>query len=598
MSQLVSGVLFSDKKSPFEIQLWLFKYSIKMSEDPYWRPVGRSSTPYSGEGRFEHFKILAQACFPEVFEWNDWADEIGRLLCEGRHSAISGCAGSGKSTTAGLYVFFWWLCSPNDSAILIASTTIESAKKRIWKNIRTYYTELLRKFQKLWVAPDKKDGPTTIIGNPKPSIRASEKDVVHGIHVIAVAKGEVEKGVESLKGFHPARLMMVVDEADSVTEAVIEVMPNQEVGTEEYQTVWLGNDPSLFNPLGKMMQPEKGKPITLGHTNWTSHNGTRCIRLDAYDSPNIRDNNKWKGIVRQKDIDAVVARHGANSPQVWIMLRGIHPPEGADNTVVSEALLTSNKATEREVVWKRGSTTSGLLDPAFGGDRCIFRTMKRGHDTEGQMRVLLGPPIEIQISANDASNPAEYQIARRVKELCIANGIPPQEFITDSTGTGRGVAAVLQREWSPAINLCEFGGSPSTMPVSDENPKPANEEYANKVTELWFSFRVFVEAGMIRGLDSETAAEFCQRQFEIKGKKTVVESKRDMKDRGAPSPDLADAVVVGIHLLREKGINATVMTETKQAYTQDFDRKLKQYDIDSMDNSSPMEYASSYGDIF
>lgn len=105
MSQLVSGVLFSDKKSPFEIQLWLFKYSIKMSEDPYWRPVGRSSTPYSGEGRFEHFKILAQACFPEVFEWNDWADEIGRLLCEGRHSAISGCAGPENPQRQGFTYF-------------------------------------------------------------------------------------------------------------------------------------------------------------------------------------------------------------------------------------------------------------------------------------------------------------------------------------------------------------------------------------------------------------------------------------------------------------------------------------------------------------
>jgi hypothetical protein len=211
--------------------------------------------------------------------------------------------------------------------------------------------------------------------------------------------------------------------------------------------------------------------------------------------------------------------------------------------------------------------------------------MDRGIEQDsGQMRVLFHDPIEIHIDASDRKNPPEYQIAAKVKSLCESNGIPPSEFITDSSGTGRGVASVLQREWSPLINTCEFGGACSDMPVSEENQKPASEEYDRKVTELWYSFRVFVEAGMIRGLDAATALEFCARRFFIKGKKTCVETKQEMKDRGAASPDLADCSVTGIYLLRQKGINAQVQTDVKQSARGSLEDFLRKNDLDGRED--------------
>jgi hypothetical protein len=582
--KIVSGVEFPAEWSLFQVELFLFYWGTQLAENPYWRPKGSipgmsdsSVVPYEGEGRFEHFKNLAKMWFPKSFEWHDWSEKAGRAFCEQKHIAITGCGGSGKSTAAALYAIFFLLAAPNDSAVLIASTSIDAAKKRIWKNIRQYYSEMIRKCRRL--------GDTCLIGNPRPCIRSSKTDTAHGIYVVAVAKGEVEKGVEALKGFHPKRLLMIGGETDSIGQAVVDVGVNQEIGTIEYQTIWLGNDPSLFNPLGKMMEPEPGKPVTLGHVEWKSTTGVHCLRFDAFDSPNIRDKDKWAGIVRQKDIDAAIARHGANSPQVWIMLRGIHPPEGADDTVLSEALLVRHNCREKVVVWQQSFIRSGMLDPAFGGDRCVFRMMDRGIEQEtGKMKVLFHDPVEIQINANDKTSPAEYQIAAKTKSLCESNGIPPDEFITDSTGTGRGVASVLQREWSPNINVCEFGGACSDMPVSDENPKPASEEYDRKVTELWYSFRVFVEADMVRGLDAATALEFCQRRFVIKGKKVSVETKTEMKLRGLPSPDFADPVAEGIELLRRKGVNAQVMTDVKKASTGDLNDFLRKNDLDARED--------------
>lgn len=579
---IVSGVSLPDNLSEFHQQLFLFYYGNDLAEFPYHRPTMdgkwfKVKNPYEGEGRFEHFKNLVQRCFPKSFEWHDWSEKAARAFCANKNVAICGCGGSGKSTTAAMYALFWWLCAVQDSAVLIASTTIDSAKKRIWKNIRQYYTELCKKF------PEGKLGETCLIGNPRPCIRSTKSDTAHGIYVVAVALGEVEKGVEALKGFHPKRLMMIGDETDSIGQAVVDVGVNQEIGTIEYQTIWLGNDPSLFNPLGKMMAPEIGKPVTIGHTEWTSTTGAKCLRFDAFDSPNIKDNDKWSGIVRKKDIDGAVAKFGQNHPQVWIMMRGIHPPEGADDTVLSEALFLRNNC-QLGVTWKRSFKTIAMLDPAFGGDRCIFRTLDYGQDMQGATKVLVGAPITIQIDASDTKNPPEYQIAYKVKNMCLARGIPPQDFILDATGTGRGVKNVILVEWSPNINFCEFGGTPSTMPVSDEDTMPANEAYDRKVSELWYTFRVFVEAGMIRGLDPETAMEFCSRKFEVKNRKRAVEQKQDMKLRGAPSPDLADCLVTGIHLLRERGVNATVMSDVKEQNVADWGAKMKEHDIDGRDN--------------
>ena len=63
-------------------------------------------------------------------------------------------------------------------------------------------------------------------------------------------------------------------------------------------------------------------------------------------------------------------------------------------------------------------------------------------------------------------------------------------FALDSTGEGGGLASIFQREWSPEILCVEFGGRPSKHPVSQTNPKRADQEYDRRVTELWFAFQI------------------------------------------------------------------------------------------------------------
>ena len=388
-------------------------------------------------------------------------------------------------------------------------------------------------------------------------------DISHGLFVIAVAKGELDKGINSIKGYHVKRLLYGLDETDAVHQACVDVKANISIGCDEFQAVYLGNDPSLLNPLGQLMQPERGKPVTLAHKQWVSYEGVYCLRSSAYDSPNIPD-KKYQGIVSQIDIDEITEDGTRkNTAMAWIMLEGLHPPAGCDETVLSESSLFQFHCFET-VTWQRSYIESAALDPGFGGDPCVLRFYKRGKDlADGKLRILIGERIEIPVIDTNELR-AENYIADKCRELCKARSVPPEEFVVGATGIGRGVGSALMRYWSPKINTCEEGGSASDKIVSDEDPRPAKELYDRKVTELYFSIREFVEADMIRGMDTKfTALQLCNRKQEPKNKKQCLEPKRDMKERGQPSPNDSDCLAFYIDMLRSKGINASVMTPIK-----------------------------------
>jgi hypothetical protein len=101
--------------------------------------------------------------------------------------------------------------------------------------------------------------------------------------------------------------------------------------------------------------------------------------------------------------------------------------------------------------------------------------------------------------------------------------------------------------------MVEFGGRPGKEAVSQTNAKRCDEEYDRMVTSLWFWFRLLVQNEQVRGLDQESATEFCRRYYEMKGKYISIETKAKMKERTRKSPDLADACVIGAELMKKRG---------------------------------------------
>lgn len=485
----------------------------------------------------------------DVFIWNDWSETMMQTFCEGHWStAIWSGNSSYKTTCAAMYALCAFFASPTDTIIVLTTTTLPGLRKRIWKEVL--------KFHRM-----SRSG----IGEVNASdfaIRFQKGSDESGLFGIATGQdeGDIQKAVDKIIGFHAKHTMAVVDEAQATNQAIVKGCLSLEAGAETFQLILPGNPDSELDTLGQMSEPIGGyQSITLEDDRWETKQGV-CICFDCYDCPRVKEGDEfYPGMLMRRDIDSAARQYGEDSPEFWRTRRGRIAPQGVTKTVLSPAIINKFRAKEK-AIWVSGFTMGAGLDPAFeGGDKCMLRFLKSGAmfdplnpDAEPKVGIELGELVQIKVSAT-SQEPIHYQIVRQVKELCEQHDPPvaSENFGLDSTGEGGGLASIFQREWSPAITLVEFGGRASDLPVSEFNPKPCHQEYLYKVTELWFTFKVMVQNGLIRGLDTETAIGFCQRIYEMRGNLKMIESKKEMKKRTRKSPDNEDATVVGVQVFRK-----------------------------------------------
>jgi len=364
-----------------------------------------------------------------------------------------------------------------------------------------------------------------------------------GIFGIATDKGEIEKALGKIIGFHAPKVIVVVDEMPYTPEAIVEACVNLETGAEHFQFIGLGNADDMLDPHGRMCEPLRGwDSVCVETEEWRTKRGL-CLHLDGLKSPNLRKNGMlFPGLLNQADIDSTIEIYGADSPQFWQMRRGFWAPEGIQKTVLSMPMIVRTDAMG-ETSFDYDSVNVASLDPSFeGGDRCVLRFGKVGK-VRGKGTLLLGEHVFIKTMIR-VDDPIHYQIARKVKQECISRQVDPFYFGLDATGEGGGLASIIQREWSREILCVEFGGRPPRTPVSPTNSKQADMEYDRQVTYLWFYFRLLLLNEQIKGLDFETASEFCRRWWSMKGPYVSLETKEKMKDRTRKSPDLADNAVI------------------------------------------------------
>jgi hypothetical protein len=516
------GKLFptQDRKA---IELWCFAHD-----------------PPLGLGRYHHLReavdLIWNAREKDSFIWNDWTERMMRAFSEEDWVTLTGPAASWKTTSAAVYALSTFFSDPPNTVVICTSTTLDGLRRRIWKEIGKYFR--LR----------------PLFGHMVQSRNCIQYRKGHddsGIFGLATDKGEIEKAIGKIIGFHAPKILVIVDEMPYTPEAIVEACVNLETGARRFEFKGLGNADDQLDPHGRMCEPLKGwDSISVETEQWETRRGL-CIHLDGLKSPNVLDRTKnYPGLLCQSDIDTTAEVYGVDSPQFWQMRRGFWAPEGIQKTVLSMPMIVRAGAME-SVSFDQSAVPVAALDPAFDGrDRCPLRFGRCGK-VNGK-NVLLMEEIELLKTKNRPDDPTHYQIARQVKEMCAERGVQPYFFGLDSTGEGGGLASILQQEWSREILCVEFGGMASDRPVSITNSKPCNREYHMKVTELWFYFRLLVLNEQIKGLDYETAAEFCRRNWTMRGSLIALESKEKMRDRTRKSPDLSDCAVVMAQVCSER----------------------------------------------
>jgi len=116
-------------------------------------------------------------------------------------------------------------------------------------------------------------------------------------------------------------------------------------------------------------------------------------------------------------------------------------------------------------------------------------------------------------------------------------------IFVDGGAMGPGVIDQLNLMGAPVYEV-NFGGK-SDMP----NPEDSFMKFLNKRAEIWGAVRTFLKRGCIpesiAGLQHSFVDELTAPTYTYAREDTLqLESKRDMRRRGVPSPDVADALAL------------------------------------------------------
>ena len=195
---------------------------------------------------------------------------------------------------------------------------------------------------------------------------------------------------------------------------------------------------------------------------------------------------------------------------------------------------------------------------------------------DGINRISIGKLELIAVNVRLPITP-EDQIAEVVFNKCAALGIAGTDIFYDDTGRGA-LGAAFARKFGFVVPVSvPFGGRPSPRPVRHDLKKldigkttprhiRCDEHYSKFVSELWFSVRYVIECDQMRNLSKEAAREGAMRIYKmVAGNKIEVEPKEEVRKRLGSSPDLFDAICVGIEGARQRGFQirmlATVTTD-------------------------------------
>lgn len=534
----------------------------------------RHVTGYEGPGVAQHGMNVADLIWRrpnlELFDWNPWLVRGFKEHCENDEIILAGPSSASKTFGAALYALLFWMCAPMETGVLTCSTTVDGLEKRIWGEIK-----------KLFIAfHNIREIRAGNLVNSKRAIQTTKGDMKLGLFGLAVALGEETKALGRIIGFHPPRILVIVDELTEISWAIVEACVNLFAAKKRKQFIGIGNPLSHFDSHGKMAEPENGwDSVDVNTDRAKTKRGGMLVHFDGFKSPNLVGPAKYSYLITQADIDKTASEYGENSPQMWRMRRGWWCPEGTVRTILTESIIQKFRCMEK-ATWRGDYTLGASLDPSFeGGDLCVLRRLKWGIGEDNTEQLELGEIFIVKVDLT-SHEPIHYQIARQVKSKCIEWGVEVHNFGLDSTGEGGGLASIIATEWAPGFVQVEFGGRASDLPVSSVNSKPCHEEYYNRVTELWHTFRTSVMSNQVRGLDPDTAIQFCTRLFTVEAK-IRLESKVDMKKRlNGRSPDKADNAVVALAVARQRGGMALKATSAGRETQRNWEKLVDDFTMD------------------
>lgn len=324
----------------------------------------------------------------------------------------------------------------------------------------------------------------------------------------AVAKTASEP--ENMQGFHEENMLIIVDEASGVEDAIMEAI--------------LATLSGKNNKLLMCANPTR----TTG-TFYDSHNRDRgmykCHRVSSLDSARTNKEN----------IASFIRKYGEHSNVVKVRVYGDFPAQ-EDDVFLPLPLIEQSVINEldTEKIYK---ITMGVDVARYGDDETIIAT-----NAGGDIDI---PVVRHGQSLMTTVGDIVMQYKRLIKEYPNYKGVITVNI--DDTGLGGGVTdrleEVKEEERLRRLEIVpvNFGSKP---------PQDGSEDrYQDISTYMWATLKTLMENREVRIVnDEELVAQLSVRKYSITSTgKIMLESKKAMKDRGIKSPDRGDAVVLSCY---------------------------------------------------
>lgn len=486
----------------------------------------------------------------KMFERNPWSELIIRECILNRFLAVGGAASSTKSHTLAGYGILSWMAQPAHTAVLMTSTSLGMARKRIWGSVIDLLTAVEEPL------------PLAIRDSIGEASYVDSKGKIHsnrGLSLIAAERSRTREAVGKIIGTKAKRLILIGDELGELSPALTTGALSNLTKNPLFEYKGLSNPASRFDAFGEWACPKDGWESVNVETDdeWETKFGGKYIRLDGERSPNILAGRElYPYMMTEEKLAEDKARLGEKSRAYYRMVRAVFFDSDETEGIYGESELINSGAMGK-VEFPGACVRIAGVDPAFtnGGDRTVLWFASIGYDTDGQYVLRFDECLFLNDDATNKAVPRSYQIVRSIIAECQKRGVSADNVAVDASGAGGPFCDILAGEWSNQFLRVQFGGKASERRVSSNSRLTGEELYTNRVSELWFVGKEFLRTKQLSGISGDLAKEMCARRFDMvkgNGLRMRVETKIDLKARMGFSPDLADGAFITLDLARQR----------------------------------------------
>jgi hypothetical protein len=407
--------------------------------------------------------------------------QIARSVVTNTRTAVKSCHDSGKSFIAAVLAAWWIDVHPPGTAFVVSTApTYPQVHAILWEEIRARHRAGKLPGRVLQSDEWKLDDGTLVGQGRKPA----------------------DTDEQGFQGIHRRYVLAIIDEACGIPEQLWTAVETVTT-TDDCRTLAIGNPDDPNTEFGKVCKPGSGWDV---------------IGISAFETPNFTDEAVDDGLrmmlLAPSWVNDKKLRWGEESPRYISKVLGDFPEIGED-TLISPKHIEAAQARELDVT---GLQTLGVDVARFGTDRTIVVHRR-------------GPVVrEVGSYAKQATTETTGHVIATARDL--AGGY---EIRVDGVGVGGGVVDQLAEQGWPVVDM-QAGARAAD-----------SERFLNARAEWYWGLRQRFEDGDIDidPDDDELAAQLGALKYKYTSRGQVqIESKDDMRKRGMPSPDRADAVML------------------------------------------------------